>query len=281
MQKLAADPSGGFRLYGLYSLWDIMRRIQLQDYVKLGEEIRLAAVCADGSRSGQFTTSGLDGEVTLYIVLKQMEDLCRSLGARQTAKMLEERRPESDAGWEQVRPKSWEELDLLVNAFKRERNRVFLYMPTADAEFWQSKSLLTPKARAAFPKLSQELKAAGNAYACGLATAAVFHCMRALEHALAALAVDVGLTRQKEQWHNIIEQIEARVRDLNRTLPMGVAKDERINFLSQAAKEFMYFKDGWRNYVAHNRISYTQSDALEVIEHVQAFTEKLAVSLKE
>ena len=259
-----------------------MRRIQLHDYVNLGGEIHTASLCVGREKDDQIRVGDFDPEYSLYAALLAMRKVCERLGARDTRTLLEGRSPSDDKLWEQVKPKNSDDLNLLVEQFKRElKDRVFLYMPAADAEFYQSRRLLTQPAKSAFPGLSQELRLAGNAYACGLATASVFHCMRALEHALGALAVDVGLRWEKEQWHNIIEQIEARIRDLNRTLPMGLAKDERINFLSQAAKEFMYFKDGWRNYVAHNRITYGQDDALEVIEHVQAFTEKLSANLRE
>lgn len=259
-----------------------MRRIRLHEYVRVGEEITLAAMGMIGDDRGHINVAELDPDSALYTAPTNMSLMCSRLGAREAKTLIAERAPDDEDLWKQVKPKNWNELNLLADAFKRElKDRVFLHIPTADAEYYQSNKLLSVEAKAAFPKLAQELKAAGNAYACGLATASVFHCMRALEHSLAALAVDVGLRWEKEQWNNIIEQIEAKVRDLNRTLPMGAAKDARINFLSQAAKEFMYFKDGWRNYVAHNRVNYTLPDALEVIEHVQAFTERLAPSLKE
>ena len=62
--------------------------------------------------------------------------------------------------------------------------------------------------------------------------------MRALEYAIKALADDVGLNWTKEQWHTIIEAIESAIEKERGTLSRGLAKDERLKFLSTAAKEF-------------------------------------------
>jgi len=51
--------------------------------------------------------------------------------------------------------------------------------------------------------------------------------------------------------------------------------------LSQAAKEFFYFKDGWRNYVSHNRVTYDEPEAFRTLEHSRAFIVRLATKLKE
>jgi hypothetical protein len=52
-----------------------------------------------------------------------------------------------------------------------------------------------------------------------------------------------------------------------------------LQFLSAAAKDFAYFKDGWRNYVAHNKASYQENDAAAVLEHVKSFMNHLGSHL--
>jgi hypothetical protein len=54
-----------------------------------------------------------------------------------------------------------------------------------------------------------------------------------------------------------------------------------MQFLSEAAKEFFYFKDGWRNYVAHGRAAYDEHQALGVLEHTRSFMNHLATRLSE
>lgn len=257
-----------------------MRRIQLRKLIELGEETRHVAINLDASKGINAVDTGPSGtDHELYLVMKNMTEFCRTLGARKTRSLVESRLLGVEDKWLN-KPEGWDELYLLVDAFKKDvEERLFLYMPPAEAEYYQNGRLLSSEARAAFPKASQELRSAGTAYACALPTACVFHCMRALEHGLGALASDVGLKWEKEQWHTIIQQTDAQIKVQQNTLPKGLAKDERLSNLSQAATEFMYFKDGWRNYVAHNRVTYEAPQALEVLEHVCACIERLVDKL--
>jgi hypothetical protein len=105
--------------------------------------------------------------------------------------------------------------------------------------------------------------------------------MRVLEHGLRALAKDVGKSFDVQNWQNIIDQIESEIRNIGKSLPSGMAKNERLQFLSEAAKEFAYFKDGWRNYVSHNRGTYDEHQARSVMEHVRSFMTTLSSRLSE
>lgn len=105
--------------------------------------------------------------------------------------------------------------------------------------------------------------------------------MRVLEHGLRALAADVGKTFSVQNWQNIIDQIESEIRQMGKTLPAGPEKSDRLQFLSEAAKEFVYFKDGWRNYVSHNRAVYDEHLARSALEHVRSFMTVLAGRLAE
>jgi hypothetical protein len=132
-----------------------------------------------------------------------------------------------------------------------------------------------------FPSATQDIRAAVDCWALGHGTASIFHSMRILEYGIAALARDVGREIGAQNWQNVIDQIESEVRDLGKKLPSGVAKNERLQFLSEAAKEMVYFKDGWRNYVSHNRGSYDRYQARSVLEHVRSFMTVLSTRLSE
>lgn len=122
-----------------------------------------------------------------------------------------------------------------------------------------------------FPDTEPDVFSAVDCCALGHGTAAVFHSMRVLEYGLSALAARMGKEIGVQNWQNIIDQIEAEIRNQAKALPRGIDKSERLQFLSEAAKEFVYFKDGWRNYVSHNRASYDVHQARSVIEHVRSF----------
>ena len=132
-----------------------------------------------------------------------------------------------------------------------------------------------------FPSTLEDYKEAIFCYVNGRHTAAVFHAMRVLEYGLEALAKDVSLNFDVQQWGNIIDQIEKEIKTIRVTMSRGLAKNERLQFLSESAKEFTYFKDGWRNYVAHRRVKYDGHQALSVINHVKAFMIHLSTKIAE
>jgi hypothetical protein len=143
---------------------------------------------------------------------------------------------------------------------------------------WQADWAAVTKA---FPSSQTDVFAGVDLWALGHATASIFHFMRVLEHGLRALAQDVGKTFDVQNWQNIIDQIESEIRQLGKTLSSGIEKTERLQFLSEAAKEFVYFKDGWRNYVSHGRGIYDEHQARSVMEHVRAFMTTLSSRLAE
>lgn len=132
-----------------------------------------------------------------------------------------------------------------------------------------------------FPSIIADVFSATDCFALEHNTASVFHCMRILESGLGALANDVDLSFDIQQWNTIIQQIEAKITAERKTLPRGIEKNERMQFLSEAAKEFFYFKDGWRNYVSHNRGRYDEHQAATVLEHTRSFMNHLATRLSE
>lgn len=135
-----------------------------------------------------------------------------------------------------------------------------------------------------FPSAEFEAESAVDCYALGHNDASVFHCMCVLEIGLRVLAKEVGLTFDTQQWYNIINDIEAKIGEIRQHGIPGLdkaTKDDRLQFLSAAAKEFFYFKDGWRNYASHGKTRYDEHPALSVVEHVRAFMNHLASRLSE
>jgi hypothetical protein len=171
-------------------------------------------------------------------------------------------------------------LGKLINIMESELcEKYVLYVPEHQAA-WITYKIFPDSVTDAFPSTADEIKEACNCYALDRPTACVFHSMRILEYGLCALANDVGLEFDKQQWHTIIVKIESVIKEL-RNLPQGKEKDERLQFLSEAAKEFMYFKDGWRNHVTHRRIIYDPPQAVSILSHTKAFMEHISKMLKE
>ncbi len=63
-------------------------------------------------------------------------------------------------------------------------------------------------------------------------------------------------------------------------MPMA-ERDDQLQFWSEAAKEFAYLKDGWRNHVAHARTFHDEHSAMSVLNHARAFMDVLATRLRE
>lgn len=161
------------------------------------------------------------------------------------------------------------------------KNQLIYRYPTEQASVLMRWQKDWKTVRAKFPSTEPDIRGAVDCWALGHGTAAVFHSMRILEYGIAALAKNVGRDPGMQNWQNLIDQIESEIRSLGKTLPAGIEKSERLRFLSEAAKEMVYFKDGWRNYVSHNRATYDQYQARSVIEHTRSFMMALSEKLGE
>jgi hypothetical protein len=158
-------------------------------------------------------------------------------------------------------------------------------IPKDRSEFFEQIQAFGPEVAASFPSASYDVEEAGNCYATDRNTACVFHAMRVLEIGLRVLANDLNVVFptpiELQNWNTIIEKIESTIRDQEKQLPKGTQKSEKMQFYSEAAKEFRYFKDAWRNHVAHSREKYGETEALRVLSHVRDFMQHLATRLKE
>lgn len=159
-------------------------------------------------------------------------------------------------------------------------DRLFVFIAKDKSLYIDKQELFGQEVSSSFPSAQEDIKEAGNCYAIGLHTACVFHLMRVLEHGLRALAKDVNRIFDKQQWHNIINEIESEIDKIRKGKNFD-GKKERLQFLSEAAKEFSYFKDGWRNYVSHGHSKYDGPQALSAMNHVKAFMIHLSTKLTE
>ena len=131
-----------------------------------------------------------------------------------------------------------------------------------------------------FMNAVQDIAAASRCFALDEWTACIFHLMRVLEHGLRALAIKVALppdAMAHENWKNVIDQIESKIREMEKD-PKTPAKIARIGVLSSAATQFRYFKDAWRNHVSHSGASYDQHEGERVWTHVKAFMQHMAAN---
>jgi hypothetical protein len=137
------------------------------------------------------------------------------------------------------------------------------------------------EALGSFPSIEEDVVAGVDCYALDQSTASVFHMMRVLERGIKPLAKAVGLKFENQQWQTILDLIESKINAMQKGGKVTGNRAEKLKFLSQAAKEFRFFKDGWRNYAAHAKVLYGSPQAQSVMDHVRAFMNHLATTLAE
>jgi hypothetical protein len=167
-------------------------------------------------------------------------------------------------------------LDTLCFSFATElrRNSCFRIASKKD-EYFQKDDLFGHKVGKAFGKCAADIQAAGTCYALEQNEACGFHSMRVLEHGLVGLANKFGEDSSHTNWHNVIERIEKKIRQIDSTF--GPDWKEQQKFYSQAATHFMFLKDAWRNHIMHIRdVPYDEGRAFSVFDHVRQFMQALA-----
>jgi hypothetical protein len=267
----------------LWSLWDIMLKVDALEFFGLGE--RSSAARWRVFWVAELGTLGAPGKgrelydpekVLVKEAIAGLSDLCTKIGLPTALELLRDR--ENDP------PQTAREWDILVASVRAElKTNLFLFVPSHRAKYYEL--VLQSTVTTAFPAASKEIVAAGNSLAVGLYTACVFHSMRAAEIGVRVLGVMLDVSfpdkpLELAEWQNILDQVDSKIVAM-KELPRGTKKDDELNFYSQAAVQFRYFKDAWRVRVAHARETYEESPAIKVFDHTLDFFDTLATRLRE
>lgn len=172
--------------------------------------------------------------------------------------------------------------DEISNCAQSELKRIYFgyISPAKQDELLQAKTLWQSTILA-FNDAEKDAEMASRCYALECNDACVYHSMMVLEHGMLALAKKLGVKGAGSRaWQTIIEDIEREIEKRQKTLRAKKPSDF-LTFLSEAAKEFRYFKDAWRNHTAHGRADYDENDARKVLIHVRDFMEHISTRLKE
>jgi hypothetical protein len=158
------------------------------------------------------------------------------------------------------------------------RENVFLFIPKTQVQFFEDS---WPEVTTAFPSSEYDIRESGKSLATNRSTACVFHAMRVLEHGLRALASQFNVSFEHKAWGEVIEKTDKAIRQISQrpNKPPEWKTDEQ--FYSEAALQFMHFKNAWRNYTAHLQFKYTETEAEAIYRHVRDFMGHLAKRLKE
>jgi hypothetical protein len=160
-------------------------------------------------------------------------------------------------------------------SFVQELNsETFLHVGAQDAHLLCKQNIFGPKVGQQFTSCGNDIYMAGNCFAVELYDSSVFHLMRALEIVLGALAAKFSVKYEQRNWHNIIEELESKIRKIDSTWGLNW-KDQQSKY-SESASQFMFFKDAWRNHVAHGRDTYDRNRAKIIFDSTGFFMQTLA-----
>ena len=158
------------------------------------------------------------------------------------------------------------------------------YFLVSRPEFYESEDLFGAPVAIGFLKAKEDIAEAGKCLALGRATATVFHCMRVVEVGLQALAVHLNVKLKNdrpleyEDWQHILTAIDKKIMDLRAA--KTAENQESIQFYSEVAAQFRYFRDAWRNHVSHARETYDLLQSESIFGQVREFMQDLAKRIK-
>ena len=146
--------------------------------------------------------------------------------------------------------------------------------PENQRYFEPEEPIFGQEVESAFPGfVSENISEAGKCLALGRGTAAVFHLMRALEHAVQRLGAKLNVTVIDKNnvdldWGKIVANMKAPVE----AMAKGPEKDK----WSEALTLLIHVKQAWRHPTMHPKETYTEEQAKVVLDATGAFMRHLA-----
>jgi hypothetical protein len=152
---------------------------------------------------------------------------------------------------------------------------MFIMPPGAVDLLEQRAPAFGPEVQDAFPSSENDVAEAARCLAMQRYTACVTHLMRALEVPLDALARSCGV-EAKSNWNKLLNDIEAKIRE-RRSDRNAVAEQ----WMAEAATQFRFIKNAWRNHAMHARGSYDEAQARDIYGSGRGFLQQRAAHLNE
>lgn len=252
----------------LVSLWDMLK-VSANQYVKLGQLMHefggrlYMAETLSPSDVGRPLSDAEKAELKAHFT--ELAGLCSQLGL--VASMSSMRRAAVDP------PKSSGEYSLLLSFVMDElENRLFLFVPPDRAPYFE-RSADVPN----MPTADRELVRAGNCFAVGEYTAAVFHAMRAVEVGLNAVYACLGLPDlavSARSWGILCNKIHDEIKR------RGGAWNEQAKFFAIHVT-LASVKNSWRNETMHVEATYDEPQAKSILANVTTFVQGLASRMDE
>jgi hypothetical protein len=266
--------------YGLVTL-GTMLRFHASRFVSVMDTIAVISTWQLGKTAAQADIPSATYYEEILNRIRDLEEQLNTLQLRMAAKQARRIVDELESGTRL--PDLTAAIDDLRLRVKDELETVYVFALTAEqADMYEStEPLFGRDIDDKFPSTADDIGEAGKCSALHRSTACVFHLMRVLEIALRAFADRFGVPSDRKNWHNIIEGIESKIREMPNDPNRAVDWKDQQEFFSGAATHFMFIKAAWRNYVAHGRDKSTEEEAREIFSNVREFMRTLATGLHE
>ena len=204
----------------LLSLLDVMRKINLKEFLQLGMQIEDAFATLGLRESDQSVPSDTELKLT-DDVIRKLIIVCDNMGFPELSGQLDfikDNPPPSSRDFQPV----WRALS------KGLEGRLIMYVSPDRAVHYNKSDYLSVTGRVAFPQANQELITSGKLEdSPSSPSASVFHSMRALEHGLGAFAADAGVRFEEKNEGPIIDEIASKYSAIEKALPRGHDKSSQ------------------------------------------------------
>lgn len=167
-------------------------------------------------------------------------------------------------------------LETLLECFVSEASSVKFYAMAVGGESYHGSAdeVIGPSIIDAFPTTEFDLAEAGRCLSFELWTAAVMHCMRALEEGLRALAHEVSI-EPSGNWNKTLNEIESKLR----TVRQNTDGREAEQWAAEAGTHLRFVKNAFRNQAMHNTSIYDRHRSTDIFRNTLSFLTHLATKL--
>jgi hypothetical protein len=270
----------------LISHWDVYQLFAIQFVVDFERFLDAKKAYEEADRKFPGGSLPADSFPKLHQIYSRMTDACVKLGLQLSIQRTLDFRNRLDLGVCNV---SLVMVDMqgLYKSIRLELDkRKYFSVSPNKADYFNNLNLFGFNFAKSFPLTSVEIFEAGNCFAANLHTAAVFHLMRGINASLRALARSLGVKKVGDReleyctdgkiFGALNVPIELKLKALNARVPHDDIWDKDNSFYKWIKTDLEYFKDVFRDTVAHARKSYTEKGAEDVFDHVRGFMKRLA-----
>ena len=269
--------------YGLVSWWD-MEQFGARKFYQAGrllervrsEHDRWRVIPVVSEANKRLTAEQVGGLQNFMEAIKEQLD---SLGLRVACEQVNYISSSAATFTNHQAADQLENLDRMVR-WEMEKHMFFFLTPDEADLYRQNEPPFGQEVEDHFPSANFDISESGKCLALSRGTACVMHLMRVLERGLNVFADELGVRFERREWETIINDLELAIKGINGP-HAGADWRERQHFYSEAAKDFRYFKNAWRNHAMHARERYDVEEAKPIFEHVKSFMGHLATRLRE